>query len=868
MWRKLFLRFRSLFHSRAVDQELDDELRFHVEQQTADFVGRGMPRDEAKMLARRQFGNVTLHKEECRDTRKLAWLEGLAQDLRQGVRTLRRSPGFAGVSVLTLALGIGATSAMFSVVDRAVLNPVNAPDAGRLIWLQESSKAHSESGSNPLRLADWQKAHSFNAVAGVYSEGLVWHGAAAPVRLSVLRIYGDLFGVLQPKLQIGRPFTTLERQGAGQPVAILTGAAFRQRFQSNAAILQQTIRLGDTPYEIVGVLNDDVGFPEDLDVWTVARLAVPSRAAGFLDLMARLNPGVSLPQAQAELNMLSARLGASYPATDAGRSLQAIPLTDHVAGGARKPLLLLLGAVTSVLFIGCLNIAGLLLARGLARRREAAIRVSLGAGYGRLARLFFAESLLLSCAGCVGGVLFAFVGIDILKAALPPYVPNLAAISVNLTVVVCSIAVSLFAALLFGGLPAWQFASKVQATALKEGGAGTASVTRNRLRSGFIVGEVALSVVLLTTATLLANSFLKVLHRPLGFNVAHAYTFAVELPWDSDPSQISSLSADTLTRMNSLPGTIACGLVDRLPLHGGTQSGPLLVRGRALNESIAEQEFGFRTASAGFFAAAGIPVLSGRVFQDGKNSHEALISQRLAHVLFAGDDPLGHEVAQRPSKAGKEPEWFRIVGVVNSIPVDAAIDQPQAELYVPWGATYWPLLNFVVRSERPLGDVAQFVRGQIQPQNAEQIFSPVTTLEEQIAETRATPRTGALLIGGFAFAALALAALGIFGLMAHETNRRTQEFGVRLALGEQPRSIALGIVSRALKLVGFGLLFGLCGAWFASTLVQTLLFDVAPHDLSAYFSSALVLLAAAVFAAAWPAWRASHINPVQALRHE
>ena len=267
---------------------------------------------------------------------------------------------------------------------------------------------------------------------------------------------------------------------------------------------------------------------------------------------------------------------------------------------ARKPVLLLFYAVASVLFIGCLNIAGLLLARGLARRREAAIRVSLGAGYGRLARLFFAESLLLALAGCVGGVVVAFGGIEILKAALPSYVPNLVAMSVDLNVVLCSIAVSLLAALLFGGLPAWQFANRVQAEALKEGCAGTASVGRNRLRSGFIVAEVALSVVLLTTAALLANSFLKVLHRSLGFNAAHAYTFAVDLSWDADPALISSFSAETLTRLNALPGTIASGVVDRLPLQGGTQSGPLLVRGRALNESIAEPEFGFRTASADF----------------------------------------------------------------------------------------------------------------------------------------------------------------------------------------------------------------------------------------------------------------------------
>lgn len=868
MWRKFILRFRSLFHSQAVDLELDDELRFHVEEQAAEFVRRGVPRRQAEEMAQRQFGNVTLHKEECRDTRKLAWLEGLLQDLRQGARTLRRTPGFTIVSGLTLAFGIGATSAMFSVIDRAILHPVNAPDSARLVWLQESSKAHSESGSNPSRLADWQKAGSFSAVAGFYSEGLVWRSADGPVRLSALRIYGDLFGVLQTKLQWGRSFSRAETHGDGPPVAILTARAFARRFQSDPAVLRKSIRLGDTTYEVIGVLDGSAAFPEDLDVWTPARLAVPSRGASFLELVARLAPGVSFAKAQAELDVLSSRFAASYPATDAGRSARAIPLTEHVASAARKPLLLLFGAIASVLCIGCLNISGLLLARGLARRREAAIRVSLGAGYGRLARLFFAESLLLAAAGCAGGLLLAFAGVHLLKTALPADIPNLESVQVNAGVAFCGVGVSLLAALLFGGLPAWQFAERAQAPALREGGAGTAAVTRNRLRSGFIIAEVALSVILLTTAGLLANSFLKVLHRPLGFNPMHAYTFSVELSWDSDPALISSLSAETLARLNTFPGAIASGVVDRLPMQGGTQSGPILVRGRVLDATIGEEEFGFRSASAGFFAAAGIPVLSGVLYRDGKNFHEAVISQRLAHVLFGNDSALGHEIAQRPSKAGKEPEWFRIVGVVNALPARVEGDQPETEIYVPWGATYWPVLNFVVRSNRPIRDVAEFVHKEIQPLNADQTFSPVSSMEEQLDEARATPRMDALLVGGFAFAALGLAGIGIYGLMAHETNRRTQEFGVRLALGEQPRNLALHTVMRAVKLVSIGLAVGLCGAWYATAIVRGLLFDVQPHDPGAYVASAFVLWAAAILAAVWPAWRAARIDPVRALRHE
>jgi putative ABC transport system permease protein len=405
---------------------------------------------------------------------------------------------------------------------------------------------------------------------------------------------------------------------------------------------------------------------------------------------------------------------------------------------------------------------------------------------------------------------------------------------------------------------------------LKEGGAGTAAVSKSKIRGGLIMAEVAVSVVLLTSGALLASSLLRVLNRPLGFNAAQAYTFHVNLPWDVSPSQITNLSNETLRRLNSLPGTIACGVVDRLPLHGGSQSGPLVVRGKAFAESIAEKEFGLRTASAGFFPAAGIPVLAGRLYRETSEMHEAVISQRLAQILFPGADPLGQEIAQRTANNSKhaEPGWFRIVGVVGSVPTLLANAEPAAELYVPWGATYWPMINFVVRTARPLTDVSHYVKGQIQPIDASQIFSPVATLEERTAETFSAPRIAAWLVGSFAVVALALSALGIFGLTAQETNRRTQEIGVRLALGGEPLAMALDALCRAVKPVLAGLAVGLCGAWYTGTLVKSLLFEVVPHDLSSYAFSVAVLLTAAVLASLAPALRAARINPIHALRHE
>ncbi len=857
--------WRSLFRSRALDGELEDEVAYHLAMQQEELVRRGVPESQAATLARRRFGNATLHKEECRDAHNFAWLENLAQDFRHSARTLGRNPGFTAIAIGMLAFGIGATTALFSVLDAALLHPLSAREPDRLVRLQEYAKGHDESGSNPARLADWQSARSFRALAGYYEEGSVWLSPQGPVQLQVLRTVGDMIAVLQPKLPLGRAFTAAEIRGEGEAVALLTASGFRRRFQSNPAILNQTLRLNGAAYRVIGVLSADADYPEGTDLWapTPREIQKTSRVAGFLGVVGRLAPGVALGQAQAEINVLSGRLAGQYPATDRDRSAQLTPLTEAIGEEVRKPLLVLFGSVAGVLLIGCLNIAGLLLARGLARRREAAIRAAVGAGYARLVRLFFAESLVLAAAGCLLGLMLAVGGVALLKGVLPAEVPHLAAVSLNLRVVLCAIGLSALAAIAFGTLPAWRFAAGAQNAALKDGGAGSGA-RRSRLRAFLVMGQVACSVVLLVIAALLATSFLKMRAQALGFNSAHAYAFSLELPWDSAASVVNSVAADTLARLNALPGTVACGVVDRLPLHGGTQSNVLVVRGQTLEPELAEKEFGFRTASPGFFAAAGIPLLAGEIYRD--RAREAVISERLAAVLFPDEDPIGREIA--PASRARDVRWFRIVGVVGSIasrPTDA---EPAAEIYVPWGATYWPLMNFVVRSERPLGDVSRYVHNQIQAANTNWIFSPVASLEDRTAETRSAPRTAAFLVGGFSLVALTLAAVGIFGLMAHETARRTQEIGVRLALGAEPYGIARDSMVRAIKLSLAGMALGLAGAWYASRLLASLLFGVAPHEPLAYAAAAAVLLLAAVAAALLPALRAARIDPIQALRHE
>jgi putative ABC transport system permease protein len=659
----------------------------------------------------------------------------------------------------------------------------------------------------------------------------------------------------------------------------LTSHAWHRYLNSDPSVLKRTLRLASTEYQVVGIIDTDAGrglqFPEGVDLWTPisADVARAPRQSGFLGEIARMAPGVSIEQAQAEVNLISAQMASAYPATDKDRSATLVPLQDFVTHSARRPLLTLLAAAAAVLLIACVNIAGLLIARGLARQREAAIRIAVGAGFLRLARLFFAESILLAIAGCALGLAVAYAGIGVLRVSLPPDIPNLASVSLDWRVAACSIIVAAICALLFGALPAWQFASKAQASALKSSGRGTTDAGHGRLRAALVVMEVALSLVLLVTAGLLATSFFRMRDQPAGFNATNAYSFAVPFGWDSDPALLNTFAGNALSRLTTSPGIVAAGVVDQLPLHGGSQTGPVLVKGVELDESLAIKQFSWRTASAGYFSAAGVPLQSGTLYRDwvaGKGNREAVITDRLAAALFPNGDALGHLIAEAPrgKRAVKETDWFRIVGVVGSVRLNPSDTATESGIYIPWGATYWPSMNFVVKSTRSLADFTRLVRTQVQPLTNAEMVENIDSLESLTAETRSSERVRTIMLTAFAGAALALSAIGLFGTLSHEVSRRTQDYGVRLALGAEPAGIAWLAVRSALILATVGVGMGVAASVWTSQFLRGLLFGIEPWDVTAYASAAIVLLATAVSAAIIPAARAARIDPIQALRQE
>gem|GEM_PF-3891868 len=800
---------------------------------------------------------------ENRGLPRFGWLESIGQDLWSAARGLRRSPLFGAVVVATLALGIGATSALFAVVDSALLRPLPGRQPERLVWLEESSATHQVSGGTPSRFADWQQSHSLSAMCAYYSDRAIFISENGPVHMRILHTLGDPARTLTPVLIMGRTFTAAENRGAGQPVALITADAWKRDLGADPNILNKTLRLGTAAYQVVGVLSSNgAQFPEDMDVWAPmgADIARAPRQSGFLAQVGRLAPGVSIESAQSEFNLMGGQLARSYPATDAGRSSTLIPLQDFVSQQARLPLLTLLAAAIAVLLVACVNIAGLFTARSLVRQREAAIRISVGAGFLRLARLFFAESLLLATAGCALGLLVAQVGISILKVALPPDIPYLASVSLDWRVAWGAITMAGMSAILFGALPSWQFAAQGQVSALK-------STSRSRVRAGLVIAEIALSLMLLVTAGLLANSFFRLRDQPAGFNAANAYSFAVPFGWDSDDSLLNSFATGALSRLTTSPGVMSAGVVDQLPLHGGSQSGSLLVQGKVFDKELADKQFSWRTASAGYFAAAGVPVQRGALYRDwlgGKGSNEALITDRLATLLF----PEGNAIGQLISRGSQTPHWFRIVGIVAGIRLNPSDATPEAGVYVPWGATYWPEMKFVVRTTSGLDDFSRLVRHHVQPLTNAQLVEKINTLESLTADTRTSERVRSILLASFAGAALLLSAIGLFGTLSHEVTRRTKDYGVQLALGAQPRLIAWSAVRSALLLAIAGIAIGIAGSVWTSQFLNGMLFGVEPWDITAYASAALILLAMAALAAVIPAARAARIDPIQALRHD
>jgi predicted permease len=863
------LRLRSLVDSRRLDAEIDDELAFHAAMAEEAARARGLEPAAARLEARRRVDGAALRRDEMRDARGFAWLDALRQDLRHAWRGLRRTPVYTGVAIASLGLGLGAAASLVAVVDAVLVRPLPLPDASRVVWIDELRNGEP-SGGSPARLADWQRLRAVSAAGGYYTEEPYVRAATGDFgRIPALRTFGSLFDVIGLTPIVGRLPTPAEQRAAGAPVVLLTERAWRTRFGARRDVAGSRLRVDRVDAEIIGVLPDAVEAVTEAELWMPASpdLQASSRQAGFLGQIARLGPRQSMAAADAEFAAAARALVRAFPASDRGLGVRLVPLRTRLGQDARTPLLLLVATVGLVLLVVCLNVASLALARGLGRLRDASLRVAIGAGRARLVQLHLLESGLLAALGAASGTMLAWFGVDLLRAVLPA-TPGLASAAVDGRVVAAMAALGVGCSLIVGVLPAaiaWRSAA---APTLRDGGYAVSGAARSRMRSVLVVAQVAAAVVLLVGAGLLARALGSLSRTPLGFQPAHVMTFGVPLPWDTDFPKIAAVTTRVLDRLEAAPGVRAAGVVDRLPLGGGSQTTPVLIDGVALSADLAGRDVAWRTASRDYFPATGIPLRRGELVParwTPDAPRVAVVNERFVRLFLAGRDPIGLMVAGHNRSTQRSPR-YRIVGVVGD--VRATIDEsaPMPAVYVPAGATFWPLLNFAARVDGDPASLLPTIRALGRELAPDVTIESVATMEARVSEALGEPRARMWIVTAFAGVTLLLAAIGLYGLLAGEVAGRVREIGIRLTLGAAPAQILAHTLRRGLALTLIGAAIGLAASPLVARVIEGLLAGRSPSDGVAFGGALAVLLVAALLASLGPAWRAARIDPNRALR--
>ena len=806
----------------------------------------------------------------------------ILQEFRYALRQMRKSPGFTVVAVLTLALGIGANTAIFTVVNAALLRALPFQAPARLVHLCETRTAgtfQKMEFSYPDFVDFRDHNQSFSGVGGYFPVNATYSGREGAEQVMATVASANFFDVLGVRPILGRVFAANADEAGGEKTVVLTYSGWQSRFGGDRGVLGKSITLNDEPRTIIGVLPADFQFAPSRsgDFWIP--LAVRGwrlrRNAHWILGIGRLKPEVTLQQAQAEASGLALQLAAQYPDSNPGVGVYLTPLREQIVGNVRPILLVLMGAVLAVLLITCSNLAGLQLARAVTRQKEIAVRTALGASRLRIVRLLLTESVLISMLGGLGGVLLAYSILPLLVASLPKdqqaILPFLRDLRVDTTVLWFSAAVSIFSGVLFGLMPALQGARSDVHDALQDGSRTTAGSLRHRLRNGLVVAQVAMAIVLLVSAGLLMKSLTKLLQVDPGFRVSHLLTFSTSLPQQSYPDDAHQVAFERLlrARLEALPGVQSAATVNDLPLGnaGGTSRFVLAGHARIPAE---EYEANSREISPNYFQTMGIPLRRGRVFNehdDAKAPRVIIINQTLADMLFPGQDPIGKRIDFTYTK---DPNLQEIVGVVGDENLGQLDRKATPAIYGPYAQDPYSFLGVTIRTEGDPSAAAGSVRAAMHELDASLPVNSLVTMERIIADSPsvAVRRYPAYLIGAFASLAMVLAMLGIYGLLAYVVAQRTRELGIRLALGAQRRNLLGLVIASGLRLALLGAAIGTVCALAAGRMLATLLFEVRPTDVVILSSVATLLVVVALLASYIPARRAASIEPMQALRAE
>ncbi|HKQ76118.1 MAG TPA: ABC transporter permease [Blastocatellia bacterium] len=878
---------RKLFRIKRTEGEMDREVRFHLEMETEENMRRGMSHEEAREVALRSFGGVERFKEECRDVKRNRPLETLWQDMRFGVRVLRRNPGFTLLTVLTLSLGIGANTAIFSVVYGVLLRPLPYQQGGQLVVLKQQAPLAIDANLNfsVKEIEDYRAQNQTLAdLAEHHSMAFTLYGGREPERIQAAVVSANFFELMGVTPLLGRTFAPSDDVKDAEAVLILSHQYWRRSHKGDPNIVGKIFRMNDRPHTVIGVLPALPQYPNENDVY-MPTSACPARSserfisnrnARMMSVFARVKAGVSEAQAQTDLSAIAGRMKESYPEAypaNLGFGLALASLHKELTQRAQPTFLVLLLTAGLVLLLACANTANLTLARLMRRERELAVRAALGASRGRLIRQLLTESTLLALTGGVLGALLAAWSMKLLVRFAARFTPRAEEISLDNTVLLFTLAVSVATGLIFGLLPALSMRQNL-VPSLKEGsGQSAASAGRQRLRSALVVAQVAASFVLLIGAGLMARSLFKLQEVNPGFDPERVVVMRVTANWTkyTRNQQFRELSLRLIERAQALPGALSAAMASTFPLNPLGLAADVAnnvnfqIEGRPVNPNEPTPQVDFRIASPDYFKTIRLPLLKGRLFteaDDAEAQQVAVINQSLARHRWADEDPVGKRISF--DQGGK---WITIVGVVGDVRQYGLNREPTDELYRPLRQTSGSS-NLLVRTAVSPAVMIQQMRQAVYAVDPENAIDQAQTLESARNESIASPRLTAVLLGLFASLALLITAAGIAGVMALTVSQRTHEIGIRMALGASAGRVLQLVLRQGLTLVLIGLALGMAGAFALTRLMSTLLFAVEPTDPLTWGAVALALAAVAALACFAPARRATLIDPLTALRSE
>ena len=799
----------------------------------------------------------------------MANMAAVTRDIRFAIRMMTRSPGFTSIAIVVLALGIGATTAIYSIASVALIRPLPFPGADRIVRLWDVQPQIDRTPASFPEFTDWKnQSEAFETMASLYRVDGNLTSSGEPARIRMGRVSGDLFSVLRVQPLIGRNFVPEEDLPGAQRVAILGHQLWTERFAGDKSIIGKTLELNQNTYSIIGVMPAEMGYLSEVEVWVPAAYLDETRSnrgLHFLTVLGRLRPGMRLDQAQANMNTVVAALQKQY-STD--HNIMLVSLRDMLYGNTRPALLLFLGAVAFVLLIAWANVANLQLARGAARQREIAIRVALGAGQTRLIRQLLTESVVLSLLGGGLGIMFAVALKPLLVANSPRNVGYIKAASLDTGVLLFTLAVSVVTGIVFGLVPALHASRPDLNQSLKEGGRSSDSQSHGFLRSSLVAAEVALSIVLLAGAGLAIKSFSRLMQVNPGFNPRNVLAMDVRLPGKKygEGKQVAHFFDQLLEQIKAIPGVELAGITNTLPLSGGSTNGDVNIEGRTYgpNDQPISDKY---VVSADYFRAMGIRLIEGRFFSDADTSGTkpvAIVNESMAKRIWPGESPIG----KRIQFSWLNNDWQEIVGVAGDVKTEALDATTPLETYVTYRQAPFSEVALVVQTSGNPIDFATAVRTQVLSVDSQQPVYNISTMEQMVSRSVSDRRFTLFVLGLFAGLALVLSAAGVYGVISYWVAQQTHEMGIRMALGANRRDVWLMVLGHSGKIGVAGVVIGLAGAFALTRLMASLLFGVSPTDPAVFAAIPIVLIAIVVLASLVPSFRATRLDPIRALRHE